>query len=298
MNRTLLMVAAALLIGGFAAFYLYQEQFRADEAGGPMIEVLSASIDIPLGTPVRAEWLTTKEIPQSYVDERHLPASAARDLIGFPLAQSVHADEAILRTDLSSLSDARRTLSGTIPNGARAVTVSVTATSTFGGLLRPGDRVDVLLTIGSRDLPSTWRQVVVLENLLVLAVGQEFELREANAAEAPATGASGTGSPREDRQLRFGRASNITLQVTIEQGQILTLARQQGRMSLLLRNPNDLQVAEQHPDLYAPDIFDGARRARFLRRMTVVAPPVAPVDPAAAVAPADGPVVAPAPVSP
>lgn len=271
MNRTLLLLSAALLVGGIAVFYVYMEEFRAEEAGGEMVEVLTAAVDIPLGQPVRQDWLTTKDLPQSYVEERHLRSQAARDLIGFPLAQSVRAGEAILRTDLSTLSDARRTLSGSVPQGMRAATLTVTATSTFGGLLRPGDRVDLLLSTGGRELPHTWRGVVVLENLLVLAVGQEFELRDDVSGGA------------DDQQVRFGRASNITLQVTIEQSGILTMARQHsGRMSLVLRNPNDIDVGRDHPDISSPDIFDAARRARFLRRVSVAVPPQPAVAPEAA----------------
>jgi pilus assembly protein CpaB len=267
MNRTLLILSGALLVGGFFSFWLYQQQFRADETGGAMVPVVAAAIDIDLGVPVRAEWLTTKEIPQSYIEDRHLRGSAMRDLVGLPLAQSVHAGEAILRTDLSTLSDSRRTLSGTVPQGQRATTIMVRPTSTFGGLLRPGDRVDVLLTVGSRELPDTWRQVVILENILVLALGQEFEVREAVGS------VTGRGDSQE---VRFGRATNITLQVTVEQGGIITIARQRGSMSLLLRNPNDIRVDTQHPDILAADILDPARRARFLRRTVAVAAPVAP----------------------
>lgn len=272
MNRTLLILSGALLVGGFFVFWLYQQQFRADETGGTMVPVVAAAIDIQLGVPVRAEWLTTKDIPQSYVEERHLRGSSMRDLVGLPLAQSVRGGEAILRTDLSTLSDARRTLSGTIPQGQRATTIMVRPTSTFGGLLRPGDRVDVLLTVGDRERPDTWRQVVILENILVLALGQEFEVRE--------TAGSVTGRG-DSQEVRFGRATNITLQVTVEQSGIITIARQRGSMSLLLRNPNDIRVDTTHPDILAADILEPARRARFLRRTIAVAAPtpVTPTDP-------------------
>lgn len=270
MNRTLLMLSGGLLVGGFFVFWLYQQQFRADETGGTMIPVVAALVDIELGTPVRAEWLSTKDIPRSYLEERHLPASAMRDLIGLPLAQTVRAGEAVLRTDLSTLSDARRTLSGTIPSGQRAATIMVRPQSTFGGLLRPGDRVDVILTIGNRERPDTWRQVVLLQNLLVLAMGQEFEVRE--------TQGSLTGR-NDTQEVRFGRATNVTLQVSVEQSSVITIARQRGAMSLLLRNPNDIRIENDHPDIEAADILDGTRRARFLRRTVAVAAPVVPVVP-------------------
>jgi pilus assembly protein CpaB len=261
MNRTLLLLSGALLAIGAVVFWLYQEQFRAEEAGGASVEVIAAAIDIELGQPVRAEWLTLKEIPESYLEERHLPASRMRDIIGLPLAQTVRAGEAVLASDLSPLSTAQRSLSGVIPHGQRAMTIAARTTSTFGGLLRPGDRVDVLLAVGSRDDLSSWRQVVVVENLLVLAVGQEFEVREPE----PGT------EEQQAREIRFGHATHITLQVTAREGALLTVARQRGTLGLLLRNPNDVELGGEHPDIVAADILEPARRARFLRRTLAVA---------------------------
>jgi pilus assembly protein CpaB len=262
MNRTLLLLSGTLLIGGLVVFWLYQQEYKKHEAGGAPVEVLAAAVDIQLGTTIRPEWLTTEEIPQSYIEDRHLPAAAMRDLIGTALSQSVRAGEAILRTDLNAQSDGHRTLSGAVPSGQRAATISVREGGAFGGLIRPGDRVDVLLAVGQRDSPETWRQVVVLENLLLLAVGRELTIRDTEA---------------ETQRVRFARASNITLQVTIPEGQILTAARRRGELSLLLRNPNDLEVRPEIPDLTAPDLFDRQRRARFLRRAPPVATAPAPV---------------------
>ncbi len=278
MSRTLLLASAALLVAGLVAFGVYQQEFVANETGGARIEIVVAAVDIQLGQPVLQDWLTTAEVPQSYVEERHIPARDMRDLIGLPLAQSVRAGEAILRTDLSTLSDARRTLSGSIPAGLRAVTIAARPTSTFGGLLRPGDRVDVTLQVGRREFRETWRSVMVLENVLVLAVGQQFEVRDAEAARQ-------TGTPA------FRMATNVTLQVSPEQAGLLSVARQAqgGEMVLLLRNPNDIAENPEAVDLVAADFADATRRARFLRRSVVARDPAPAVPPDAAPTPTPAP---------
>jgi pilus assembly protein CpaB len=269
MSRTFLLLSAGLLVGGLMVFYVYQQEYREQHAGGEMVEVLCAAQDITLGQAVRQAWLTTKEIPRSYVEERHLPASAMRDLIGLPLAQTVRSGEAILSTDLSSFSDSRRTLSSTIPAGMRAATILVRATSMFNGLLRPGDRVDVVVQMGTRDEPGSWRLVPVVENVLVIAIGQEIEVRQHETPEQQ--GQTGAGMRGTSQEVRFGRATNMTIQVSIEQSALITLARQRGIMSLLLRNPNDILIGAGRPEIRLSDIFDPARRGQFLRRTVSVA---------------------------
>jgi pilus assembly protein CpaB len=258
MNRNLLATSGALVVGGLFLFFgVYTVQFLASpETGGAPIQIIVALEDIPLGEPVRAEWITTRDLPQSYVEDRHMLAADMRELIGLPLAQSVHAGEAILRTDLSPLSDMRRTLSGTIPAGQRAMTIQAFQTALFGGLLRPGDHVDVLVSVGDPAIPNMGRTAVVLENVMVLAVGQEVHV---DGPDQPQTVAEA-----QDRQVRMGQASNVTLRVSMEQSGLLAQARQQGAVFLVLRSPGDETVSTAgYPDVGPPDITDATRRWHF-----------------------------------
>ncbi len=257
MNRNMLAAAGGLIIGGlFIFFYVYTGAFVETETGGAPIEVLVALEDIPLGEPVRAEWITTRELPQTYVEDRHLMASAMRELIGLPLAQSVHAGECILRTDLSPLSDARRTLSGSIPTGLRAMTIQAFQTALFGGLLRPGDHVDVIVTVGDPQILNMGRTAVVLENVTVLAVGQEVH---ADGPQQPRT-----VQEAQDRSVRMGQASNVTLEITMEQSALLAQARNQGQVFLALRSPTDTATSPTgYPDVGPVDVTDATRRWHF-----------------------------------
>lgn len=269
MNRTLLILSGALILGGIAMFYIYVEAFIRDETGGQRVLVLTAAADIPFGEPMRPEWLTVSELPQSYVEERHLRASDLRRLIGVPLAQSVRAGEAILRTDLSSLSAQQRTLSGEIPRGKRAVSIHARPESSFAGLLRPGDRVDVLLTVGNPRIPGSGRMVVLAQNLLVLSVGRGIER----------TWDDDRNRPRQDPSMQ------VSLEVALEQAQHLTHAHGRGSLRLLLRNPNDVSMVLPPPEVLEASLADPLRRADWLRRFALVQrpelpPPAEPVEPA------------------
>jgi pilus assembly protein CpaB len=257
MNRNMLAAAGALIFGGlFVFFYVYTGAYVSTETGGVPVQVLYAVEDIPLGEPVRAEWVAARDLPTTYVEDRHLPATALRELIGLPLAQTVHAGECILSTDLSPLSDARRTLSGSIPSGLRAMTIQAFSTALFGGLLRPGDRVDVIVTIGDPQILSMGRTAIVLENVTVLAVGQEVH------SDGPAQ--PRTVAEAQDRSVRMGQASNVTLEITMEQSALLAQSRNQGTIFLALRSPNDAETAAvPYPDVGPTDVIDAARRWHF-----------------------------------
>jgi pilus assembly protein CpaB len=142
--------------------HLYREAYIADETGGTPIPVLVAFIDIPIGVPVRDEWLAIREIPEAYVEDRHITVEMRREIVGLPLAQAVNTGEALLRTDLSPLSDARRTLSSAVPPGMRAITPP----PRHVGLLQPVGWT--CCSVGEFETPAG-RGVVVLENVLPTA---------------------------------------------------------------------------------------------------------------------------------
>jgi len=104
----------------------------------------------------------------------------------------------------------------------------------FDGLLRPGDRVDVLLTQGGKD--SVGSTITLLQNLVVLAVG----------------GSTIRGEDAESS--KFARGSSVTVSVTVQQAQVLTQARERGRLTLSLRSAGDITLVEGVPETTARDL--------------------------------------------
>lgn len=261
MNHRLFFIASGVLFGaGLFVLSIYQSEFIAAEGGGIPVEVAVATVDIPFGQPVRAEWLATKVLPANYVESRHILASSMRDIIGLPLVQSVRAGESILQSDLSFLSNESRTLSAVVPEGERAYAVAATGTSSFGGLIRPGDRVDMLLTVGTAYGDEGWRNVVVLQNLLVVAVGRAI---------------GGRGPSRNTSE----GGSNITVLVSMQEAELIQESIGIGAVQFMLRNPNDEVELETTRALSMRDIYEDARREAFLlrrRRGTAIAQTTAP----------------------
>jgi len=113
-------------------------------------------------------------------------------------------------------------LPGLIPPGMRAVSVRVNEVVAVAGFVVPGTRVDVLLT-GNPGAGGEQQTTTVLENVAVLAAGQRLERNSAGEPQATPV---------------------ITLLVSPDDAQKLTLASNEGRIQLTLRNPLDTRQEE------------------------------------------------------
>ncbi|MEW5912101.1 MAG: Flp pilus assembly protein CpaB [Thermodesulfobacteriota bacterium] len=112
-------------------------------------------------------------------------------------------------------------LSAVVAPGSRAMTVRVNEVIGVGGFVQPGDRVDVLATLAQGSFRNDPVSTTVLENVLVLTVGEKVE-REAKSGKTPTQ-----------------KVKVVTLQVTPAQAETLTLAANEGRVVLSLRNQTD-----------------------------------------------------------
>ena len=257
MNSKALLAAIATALGGIGMLFLYMQRFEDEASGGAPVNVLIATQDIPLGAAITEGMLGTRPLPSSYVEDRHIPDTDAQRVIGVRITSGVRAGESLLWSDLATTSDQSRDLSSLVRSGQRAISVRADATASFGGLVRPGDRVDVLLTLErTTGDPVT---VPLLQNQLVLAAGQD-------------TGAiqrAGQGGSQRSTAI-----NQVTLSASVEQAQVLAFAAQRGRLTLILRNPDDIEVLQGLPETTTADIIEPERRQRVQR-----ARPAAPTTP-------------------
>lgn len=252
MTRKAIIAAVACAVVGLVMLFLYMQRFEEEASGGPPVMVLVATRDIPLGAQIAEDMLGSRPLPQSYVEDRHIPASEAARIIGVRVTSGVKGGESLLWTDLATTSEQRRDLSALVRTGMRAITIRADVSASFGGLLRPGDRVDVLLTLErGENADDNHVTIPLLQNLLVLASGRD-------------TGAP--VRPGERRRTHSGTVNQVTISVTLEQAAVLALAQEQGRLTLILRNPDDIAVVENAPETTTSDIIEPERRRRIQRR--------------------------------
>lgn len=236
-TRTIISLAVAVTLGLGAVVVLrvYLGSARNTEPAvrdAGVVPVVVASQPLARGFKLQPAVLKVARYPADAV-----PPGAFRTVAEASAAQGgarivlkdIASNEPIL-LDRVSAPGGRANLSGSLAEGMRAVSLRANDVAGVGGFVLPGDRVDVLLT-RSQDSNAVETSItqVLAENVRVLGVDQS----DNQAADKPVV------------------VKAITVEVTPDQAQAITLAQAVGAVSLSLR-----QISDQAP---------------LLRQMTTVA---------------------------
>lgn len=219
--------------------YLYTQRLEDEVSGGPKTAVLVAAEDIPISATLSEKQLAVRDIPRAYLESRHIKASDLKQVIGQRVTDGIKANEALLATDIAKFSE-RRQLSGLISNGMRAISIDGRAAD-FDGLLRPGDHVDILLSLGNQ-ADANGATHTLLQNLLVLSVGGTTQRNDAN-------------------ERTYSRGATVTVSTSVEQAQVLTEAMRRGKLTLTLRNSDDITIVEGIAETSSKDLVSNNNQA-------------------------------------
>jgi pilus assembly protein CpaB len=222
-HRTILILAAAWISAGLLSWFVYATAVAPRTE--PQKPVVVAARDMALGTR-----LTAMDVRLASLPERGVPkgaVTAVKEATGRVLLAAVSANEPILGNRLSE-PNASEGIASTIDKGLRAVSVPITDSTGVAGLVQPKSRVDVIFTRpGRMDEAST---STILQNVQVLSTGRM----------AP----SGLSPQAAAAEARAPRAPVVTLLLTPDQAEVLELAKNEGKISLSLRNPQDGATVE------------------------------------------------------
>jgi pilus assembly protein CpaB len=240
-NRILMIFGVALLGASLLTWMLYS--LTSGPKQQKLLSVYAASRDLPAGTrlkktDVRKVEVVDKDVPRGGVMEEKL-------LLDRVLLFPVNSNETITVNKLAS-SGGVEGVAAIIEPGKRAVSVSVNDTSGAAGLVAPRSHVDVLFTrTGSMAEAAT---TTILQDITVLSVGRVTEV-----AQTPASGTAGA-APAAAPSSTQARA--VTLLVTPEQAEKVELAKNQGKLSLALRNPLDKSTSDTNAPTTAVNLYD------------------------------------------
>jgi len=214
-NRLLIIGVLALALGTLVSYAVYTTLRRTvASVRESNTQVVVAATDLQVGTKLEDKDLREIKLPGSDLPPGFYQHKS--DVLGRGIILPIAKGEFLLPNKLAA-ENAGAGLPSLIPPGMRAVSVRVNEVVSVAGFVVPGTRVDVLLTgnpTGTQD-PMT---ATVLENVEVLAAGQKLQR-----------------SPEGQPQM----VPVITLLVSPDDAQKLTMASQNGRIQLTLRNPLD-----------------------------------------------------------
>jgi pilus assembly protein CpaB len=223
MNRRLLNVLlVAFVIAAGASFLVYRiVRGRLGGSHTAMTRVVAAAVDIPLGTVLQPKDLT-------WVSVSGTPPTGAllkpEDAIGRGVVSSLYANEPVLDGRLAARGSGGG-LAATIPAGMRAAAVKVNDVVGVAGFATPGMRVDVLITgtpPGSSPTSNEGTRVrTLLQNIEVLSAGTDIQ---------------------RDNEGKPHSVQVVNLLVTPQQAELLSLASNETKIQLVLRNPLDTQL--------------------------------------------------------
>jgi Flp pilus assembly protein CpaB len=156
--------------------------------------VLVARTDLPARTLLQPELFELRDLPSESIAPRAV--SAPGDITGKQLSVPMAAGEQLLASKLQDQVTAQTDrLAQMVPPGKRAIAVSFSELIGSGGLIVPGDSVDVIATF-KKDVMGKDQAMILLQNVAVLAVAQSTSADEMHpASEGTPTAARPTPAP-------------------------------------------------------------------------------------------------------
>jgi len=233
-GKLIIMGGMALVFGATSYFagnqYLDSQtqarisEFASNQKSQPTIElnnVVVAKAELKFGQRLEKEHLKVISWPAEHMPEgsfktiEELTGKNARRVV-----TALQPGEPLLIGKVTGM-NGRGGLAGIIAEGMRAVTIPVNLVDGVGGFVEPGDRVDIVFTHEDPDTDEASARII-MSNVKVLSVDQDAGQRSRKAHVA----------------------KSVTLETDAKGAQKLALARNIGKMSLLLRAAGDDQNIE------------------------------------------------------
>jgi pilus assembly protein CpaB len=216
----LLTVAVAIaLVTSFTTYNWLQEKAMAREVGPVETEMVAVTVsDVTWGTVLQPEMVRLEPFLRESLPRGKYFSDLTR-LVGRVVVSPLQAGEPVFASRLAPESVSEGGVSALLETNRRAMAVKVNKVIGVSGFIKPGHKVDVLVTLTKAGKKNTTVTKIVLEDVLVLAAGTEMEK-------------DGKGSQTKPVDV-------ITLEVTPEEAEKLALATSEGKIQLALRGYTD-----------------------------------------------------------
>lgn len=222
-RRFLTVLGVSLVFALVVSSIFYQMSARA--GGGSkkpesdsMVDVVVAAKPLAVGVSVKPDDVKVMKVPTAAFPKGAF--GKVEEVIDRPVVSNILLDEPILDGRLAARG-AGMGLAPVIPVGMRAVSVRVNEVVGVAGFVLPGMHVDVLVTGRPPGDQTFSMTTTVLQDITVLSAGQTIQ---------------------PDARGQAINAPVVTLLVTPEQAEVLTLAGTETKIQLVLRNSSDKSI--------------------------------------------------------
>lgn len=216
-----------------AEFAKMKNDFYARSA---QVTVMVATHDIPGGTLIKQTDIRKEKVFKINVGDRAVALKDGMKIVGKKVIFPIKRGSPVFWSDIKGGDTSASGLASIINLKMRAISLSVGGASAVSAMVKPNDHVDILGTFSlpSKTVPGEMETVTltVLQDVTILATGQDI----AEDQIVPSKGSAGY--------------STVTVSVTPREAELLVFAEQmQGRLTLSLRNPNDVSYESDLPQV-------------------------------------------------
>jgi pilus assembly protein CpaB len=247
-NWRIISTVAAVVFAAIAGVLVWKYLTNADQRAQKdkhLVPVLVAKSQIARGTlfdqALSEQLFETKEIPNDSLPPNYIKPAKDADLLavykGKVAAATIYTGTAIVSDQWVGATQIISTVSGAIPKGSQAITLSLDQNHAVGGFVTPGDSINVLLNfaVSGADGSGTGHKATafMLPGLKVLAVGSSTVIPQGTGANTSGTSTGGTTTTTPQNQP----SSLITVQVTPRQAEQIVQGTTLGTVWLSLNPP-------------------------------------------------------------
>ena len=225
----LLALICGLIAAGSMYFYLNGAARNPSVSLKPLVVVKT---NIPARSVIDASQLVVKDVPTQGYPQGGF--STIQNVVGSVALLNLSTGDLVVSAmlerhnsqDLGKGNSLGSTTALTVPDGKRAVAIPIGLVSGVGYAVKPGDHVDILVTIDIKDSSVAAVTVTTLaaQDVLVLSVGES------------------TSGDKTKVDIK-----SYTIALSVPQAMAVTLGSEKGSLRLLLRNPVNSDIRQDTP---------------------------------------------------
>jgi pilus assembly protein CpaB len=251
-NRLILLIGFFLAAVAFVGVVLLLGNGGGTTTTGPdatRSTIVVTSADVPLGTTITADLVTTQDVK---ITEKPVGAfTLTSEVIGRTVTTQLTKGQ-LIDANAFSTSTVNPDIARLLDAGRLAMSVQVDQVSGVGTLIKPGDRVDVVVGITGADKfpvvrtdPQTDLITLVpgLNATSVKAIIQNSEVVGTLLPPPPAQ--EGNQGPATTTPSLNGQAQIVILSVSAQEAEVLRFAQMDGSITLILRSPKDKEAPNE-----------------------------------------------------